>query len=385
MQVAIWDIEWYYAKNKTNVINTDAMKISSYHKQIGDQVFLVESEFDIKRKWGLMYILKSTIDSPSPPLSLTLNNPKVKLIGKGFIKKKTEKIGAVIAGCRPDYTLYPNMTRLDNTRLERSEYWQFFDSNGNFLPLTQDASREEKNNFLVVTDKNFWSVDNEKILKVFSIIKETGKKITFSEPIWLDKILHDKVIRQEFLSLKIGYKNGIKFTQLKDELVDDFCIFFMEFKRLHKNVTFEPIRVEFSYRPESHWYSREWALWDFKRLINVFKKMYAVGAAITITFPCPADTPYFPLFQNLSDFSRASSEDCWLEFLTFRYHPYLRRNRESLFSFWLSPEKWNEEFRDLIRQTCDDKVFCTIRRGSTNFNEDRVPWDFWKQIFKYGL
>ena len=87
MQIAIWDIEWYYAKDKTNKVNVDAMKVSSYHKQIGDQVFLVTTEYDIKREWGMMYIFKDKTSSPNPPLSLVFNNPKVKLIGRGFISK----------------------------------------------------------------------------------------------------------------------------------------------------------------------------------------------------------------------------------------------------------------------------------------------------------
>ena len=83
MNIMIWDLEWYYADDKTNLVNIDAMKISSYHKQCGDNVYLVSSPFDIKREWDKMYICKNTYETPTPPLSLTLNNPKIVKIGCG--------------------------------------------------------------------------------------------------------------------------------------------------------------------------------------------------------------------------------------------------------------------------------------------------------------
>ena len=40
MKVVIWDIDWYEAEDKTNIVNVDAMKVSSFHKQLGDAVYL---------------------------------------------------------------------------------------------------------------------------------------------------------------------------------------------------------------------------------------------------------------------------------------------------------------------------------------------------------
>ena len=96
------------------------MKLSSYHKQKGDNVYLVKNKYDIKREWDLMYICKKTAESPTPPLGFTLNNPKIIKIGKGWTN--SNKIDNIVLACRPDYLLYPNMQKYDNTSYERSEY-----------------------------------------------------------------------------------------------------------------------------------------------------------------------------------------------------------------------------------------------------------------------
>ena len=43
------------------------MRISSYHKQCGDQVTFVLNEFDIRRPYDLYYIIKEKSSTPNPP------------------------------------------------------------------------------------------------------------------------------------------------------------------------------------------------------------------------------------------------------------------------------------------------------------------------------
>ena len=47
--ISIWDLDYYYSKDKKNCFNPDAMKISSYHKQMGDKVNFVLTKYDIYR------------------------------------------------------------------------------------------------------------------------------------------------------------------------------------------------------------------------------------------------------------------------------------------------------------------------------------------------
>ena len=61
------------------MFNPDAMKISSYHKQRGDQVNFVLSKDDINRPYDLFYIIKENqFLSFNPPYTFYLDNNRVR-------------------------------------------------------------------------------------------------------------------------------------------------------------------------------------------------------------------------------------------------------------------------------------------------------------------
>jgi len=49
------------------------MKLSSYHKQLGDSVILVENEYDINRPYDIYYICREKKDAPQPPAAFFLD------------------------------------------------------------------------------------------------------------------------------------------------------------------------------------------------------------------------------------------------------------------------------------------------------------------------
>ena len=49
------------------------MKISSYHKQLGDTINFVTKEDDIRRPYDIYYIIKEKSETPNPPLDFLLN------------------------------------------------------------------------------------------------------------------------------------------------------------------------------------------------------------------------------------------------------------------------------------------------------------------------
>lgn len=53
------------------------MKISSYHKQLGDKINFVMREVDINRPFDIYYIIKENNKTPNPPFEFFTNN-KVK-------------------------------------------------------------------------------------------------------------------------------------------------------------------------------------------------------------------------------------------------------------------------------------------------------------------
>lgn len=53
------------------------MKISSYHKQLGDTVNFVTREVDIWRFYDIIYIIKENDETPNPPFQF-FTDSKVK-------------------------------------------------------------------------------------------------------------------------------------------------------------------------------------------------------------------------------------------------------------------------------------------------------------------
>ena len=73
MKIAIWDIDWFH--NKESIPNVKCMKLSSFHKQRKDEVFMVVDKFDIDFKYDRLYIVKEDENSGLPPPYL-LTEPK---------------------------------------------------------------------------------------------------------------------------------------------------------------------------------------------------------------------------------------------------------------------------------------------------------------------
>ena len=60
-------MDFFHAKNRGKITNPDVMKISSYHKQLGDEVNFVTKEDDLNRPYDLMYIIKESSKIENPP------------------------------------------------------------------------------------------------------------------------------------------------------------------------------------------------------------------------------------------------------------------------------------------------------------------------------
>ncbi len=370
MNIMIWDIEWYYAEDKTNLINVDAMKISSYHKQRGDSVYLVKSKYDIKREWDRMYIVKSTPESPTPPLSLTLNNPKITKIGEGW--NNSSSLNKVIAACRPDYLLYPNMQKANNTAYERSEYWRFLDDEGNLLPLIQDASRNEKKNFIVVADKGLWNRDEKIILKVLEKIRSLGKYVSFLEPISFKKMLDNLTLRRAFFELKFKQGSAIRWTEINVNNAHQFIYFYQSFKQIYKNIVFMPVEIA----------AEEIENKDIPEWLNIIARSFLSGLKITIV--CKKNRKYPQLIKILSDYTQSGKNLSWLEYITYRYHKNIKDNSSAI-KLWLSPSRWDSNFRELLRQTYKYLAFLCVRPNKTLLNKNDIPMNVFEKTFKYGI
>ena len=204
MKVSIWDLDYYYAEEKVNCFNPDVMKISSYHKQLGDTINFVTSPNDIRRPYDLYYIIKENDKTPNPPVDM-LTNRKIKWWGNAYRVRVNWKMSDAMLGCRPDYLLYPEY----NTQLERAEHVRFFNNDGVLLPIYQDYANSLKNKKVIITDKYMWISDNESIITALKRLEDT-KNLYFLKPIRLQKLLYDEKLKEQFLKLK--FSPGVNFS-----------------------------------------------------------------------------------------------------------------------------------------------------------------------------
>lgn len=91
--------------NGTNFPNLALMKISAYHKGLGNNVVLLESYNRID-EYDRVYISK-VFNFTNIPIEV-FNKKNIKLGGTGFYFKKTSDLPAIIEHHMPDYHLYDN-------------------------------------------------------------------------------------------------------------------------------------------------------------------------------------------------------------------------------------------------------------------------------------
>lgn len=376
MKVSIWDLDYYFAKRKVNCFNPDAMKISSYHKQLGDAVNFVITQDDIYRPYDLYYIIKEKSNTPQPPYEFFLN-PKVRWWGKAYRARVNWHMNDVMLGCRPDYLLYPER----NTKIERSEQIRLFNNNAELLPALQDWTNTFRNKYVIVTDPYMWFSDKNSIITALKMLQEV-EKVSFLEPIWLQKIITYKEIKEEFLKLKFSQGSQLNWTTINLQQIDAALEFVHEFKKHFPHVAAGRVVVDYRDKKHSHWDNRENAINDFINIKKLIIKCKETQDQIELIMPSDRfETPYFFLFEELAKWTKYNFTYSWLEYLSSRFGVIPGK----MVDYWNHPERWNEGFRDLLRQTWTDHKFLLFRYKDSYVSENDIPWRMWEKEFKNGI
>lgn len=377
MKVTIWDLDYYHAKRKVNCFNPDAMKISSYHKQLGDSINFVTKQDDIYRPYDLYYIIKEKPKTPQPPIDFIVN-PKVRWWGKAYRAKINWKMNDVMLGCRPDYLLYPER----NTKMERGEHIRLFNNNAELLPQVQEWRNTFTNKYAIVTDPYMWFADKNSIIQALKVLQE-AEKISFLEPIWLQKLLSYKEIKEEFLKLKFAPGSLIQWTNINFAQVEDAILFIREFKEYNPHVSPGKLILDYRDKNRSHWDNKKYALEDFEALKKLIIRCKEEMFNIEVRMPANRfETPYFFLFEELARWTKYNFTYSWLEYLSDRCGKVSPSNMPK---YWNSPGDWSETFRDLLRQTWTDTKFLLLKNKDNYVSENDIPWKLWEKEFSYGI
>lgn len=378
MRITIWDLDYYYSKDKKNMFNSDAMKISSYHKQLGDIVNFVLKEDDINRVYDKCYILKNKDKTPEPPIRFFLDKGKVFWWGKAVKSRIKWQMDDLMLGCRPDYQLYPNF----DTKIERAEQIRFFNNNAEPLAWIQSWDNTYKQKILLVTDTAMWYAKDEDIIQALKRLAES-RSVAFSEPIWIQKIISNKEIKKLFFSLHFA-AGLIKWTPANNSNVAEYLNFVEEFKLTHKFKGSGMVVFDYRRKGLSHWDDKKIAHEDFQNIRNWI--IYAKQHALKLAIQMPTnrfETPYFELFEELGRWTEKGSKLSWLEWITAQYGKIQLFNSQT--EYWNHPERWNEVFRDLLLQTYKFPEFLLTRYENDKVSDIYIPWKLWEKELQYGI
>lgn len=227
MDVYIYDVD-YRENGSPNFL---AMRVSSYHKQLGDTVTLLRPQDKLPKTPRCIYIFRQDKNLPKPPSSLLMNRA-AHVYGIEYFDNWTPL--DVQLACRPDYLLYPK----GRDKFERADAVQLSNERGALLKARQDDRNVETNKDTVITDEHLWLVPTPELLKAFEELK-IRKNIYFLRPIVLSRLLDDKSLREAFMKLSLAngktllWANSIPFTKERMEKVFEF---FDEFKARHAHV-----------------------------------------------------------------------------------------------------------------------------------------------------
>ena len=380
MNVTIWDLDYFYAENKTNCFNSDVMKISSYHKQLGDTINFVLKKDDIRRPYDIYYIIKEKNSTPNPPGDFLLNS-KIKWWGNAYKARINWKMSDAMLGCRPDYLLYPEY----NTQLERAEHIRFFNNQGELLPIYQNYENSFKKKKIIVSDRYMWCANKNSIIIALDRILNV-KNVYFLHEINVKRIIYDKDIKNKFLELKLSPGANLKWSTIRQEDFDKTLEFLLELKKQNPSVNVGTIKVKYSDSGFKHWDNRDCAIKDFIKLKNLIIKGKRNKISIEVIAPqYILETPYSYFFSVLCEWTEGIwYKKSWLEFLTKKYAK-IGAGVNSVI-YWSSPERWSEIFRDLLRQSYTDKEFLLLEWGENNLlSSQDIPWKIWEEEFKYGI
>lgn len=368
MRVSIWDMDYYYAKDKRDMFDPNLMKISSYHKQKGDVVNFVTKEDDIFRPYDLYYIFKDDPKTPNPPL-VFYTERRVRWGGSCNRFRIHWRMSDAMLACRPDYLLYPEK----DTVLERSEQVRLMNDSGHLLPLIQNWTNTFSRKRVICTDVALWTSPNTKeALKTLASVQN----VSFLKPIWLSKLLVDEEVRELFFQLKFTPGSNLQWTPIFPEEYEEAVSFLIQFKKRFPHVSTGSVPVRFRYT--KHWEdSKEAALKDFadlRRIITDAKKRKLRFHIAPLEERL--QTPYFHLFEEASTWTMFRPELSWLEYITKMYGPAGARSE-----YWNHVERWHEVFRDLLRQTWQDHDFLLTQWGNRSVSANDIPWAVWEKAF----
>lgn len=246
MKIAIIDAD-LIGRKKHRFPNLVCMKLSGYHKELGDEVEL-KTNYESLNDYGKVYISKVFTDTPID--DKILNLPNVEYGDTGFYYDKAPNLPDEIEHHMPDYHLYDDWI---NEQIEngakRNDFKEYFDYSIGFItrgcfrkcafcvnqkynrvfehsPLEEfyDPSRKK----ICLLDDNFFGCPNWKVL--LQKLKDTGKPFKFKQG------MDERILTDEKCKMLFSSKYDGDFTFAFDN-VEDYELIERKLRLIEKYTT----------------------------------------------------------------------------------------------------------------------------------------------------
>ena len=239
MTIFILDLDWLC--DKSEIPNVNCMRLSSFHKQRNDTVYLIGDMSDLTMQYDRLYIWSDSDSTPTPGHKI-LNDSRTVLFGKRFALCGAKQLGTVVLGCRPDYLLY-DIINENSSSYMKANFITFFSSNGDKVVSRQAWHNTKKGvKRTIVTDEILWKQDPVEITMCLSeIIDEPN--IVFLQPISLQCLIENESVRNVFFELKFSRGTQFKWRNDVGQDIDSaskIIDFILELKK-HTKSTIAPI------------------------------------------------------------------------------------------------------------------------------------------------
>ena len=277
-KIYILDCDYFYETSK--VPNYKAMKISSYHKQRGDNVTFITEEYMLTNNYHILYLIREYRHTPIPS-GIFLDDIRTRLLGKEFeLFEEVFEMDDLMAMSRPDYKIY-NFPE-DEKFYSRASFVQFF--NGKKYLKNRQSWQKVDGLYNFVVDEQFWYAPDDIILKCLKELKRE-RNIIFMKPIRLKRLLDDKIFNA-FVQLKLAKSAKILYNNNIGEDFESVKLAIKVIKKLknyhpYLNVGSIPVKII----TKDHWIDSKNIFDDFVRCLQIMH--YAQQEEIRINMKYP--------------------------------------------------------------------------------------------------